>query len=336
MFNSVNNFFPDELAKKLYDYVKGLNWSYGWRSNFNMGYGHWNNDIARAGTFNGLDVESDIDGVVKEAWDFIKENYLPDHILIRCYSNAHTYGVEGYPHTDSRREHDTTIVVYMNKNWKREWGGETMLYVGDVIEHAELPSFNKALMFKGNQWHCARGVTRICPEQRLTLMFKAAKIGVDVNRDNLQIFLTRFCADSIKHKNGSLLNHLLTTYDILKEVGADTHVCLAGGTHSVFGTNAFRQICVPEGCRGEVEECIGTEALRLVDLFGTIDRPKTLTENLGKNKFELRLTSGGVIEVDEKTFHELVILECANLIEQSFLSKNKQLKEYWENFKNAH
>lgn len=336
MFSSVDNFFPNEMSERIYDYVKKLEWSYGWRSNFNMGYGHWNNDIARAGTFNGLDVESNIDGVIKEAWNYIKQNYLPDHILIRCYSNSHTYGVEGYPHTDSRREHDTTIVVYMNRNWRREWGGETMLYKNNRIEHAELPSFNRALIFKGNQYHCARGVTRICPEQRITLMFKAAKKDADVSRDNLQILLDRFMADNIKHKNGSLMNHLLTTYDILKQAGAEQHICLAGGTHSVFGTNAFRQICIPEGCRNEVEECIGSEAMKLVELFEKIDRPKTLVENMEKENIQLRLNDGGLIGVDTKTFKDLLILECANLEEQSYLSKHKKLKEFWENFKNGY
>lgn len=328
--NSRDSFFPADLADRLQRHIGSLKWSYGWRSNFSMGYAHWNCDIANAGTSNGLDVEGNIDGVVKEAWDFIKANYLPDHVLIRCYANTHTYGVEGYPHTDSRRDQDTTVVVYMNKTWKREWGGETLIYNGDRIEHAELPAFNRALMFNGNRLHCARGVTRICPEQRLTLMFKAAKVNADVDRDNLQRLLVKYNAQHIDHKNGSLMHHLLMTYDILKQAGAAQHVCLAGGAHSVFGTNAFHAVCIPEDRRDELEACIGSDAMKLVDLFRTIDRPGTLTENIGKDKVVLRLTAGGITVVDKSLFDDLVMLECANLDEQSALSKHKLLNQVWK------
>lgn len=329
MTTSIDNFFPADVAEDLFDYVRRMKWSYYWRSNNSMGYAHWNHDIAKAGTANGLNIEDRLNGVVAEAWNFIKSSYLPDHILLRCYANAHTYGVEGYPHTDSRRSQDTTVVVYLNKDWRREWGGETLIYNGSNIESATLPVFNRAVIFDANKWHCARGVTRICPEQRRTLMFKAAKRNADTNRDELQQLLQKHGAQRFNHKNGSLANHLLTTYDLLKAAGQPDAVCLAGGAHSVFGTNAFKKVCFDQAAREELIGTIGSDATELVELFGSIDRPRTLIENMGSDGAELRLTDGGTVRVNKLQLDALVMIECANLSEQNELGRHRKLQEHW-------
>ncbi len=329
MTNSINNFLPTSIADSLHDYVRNLPFKYGWKSNKTIGYAHWNHDIAKAGPSNGLDVQNKLSGVVLDAWNFIKEAYMPEHILIRCYANTHTYGVEGYPHTDSLRPHDTTVVVYMNKNWKREWGGETLIYHGDSIEHAELPAFNRGLIFRGDQLHCARGVTRVCPEQRLTLMFKCAKVDADLQRDALQLLLQKHGAAKHGHKNGSLQNHLLVTYDMLKAAGQPDDVCLAGGAHSVFGTNIFKSVCIDKSLRSEVVTCIGEDATKLVELFSTIERPSVLSEHIGKDGASLKLTAGGTVEVSKKQLDALVMIECANLAEQGALGGHSKLAKRW-------
>ena len=66
----------------------------GWRSNKDLGYSHWNHDLGGGGTHNGLDISKNIRGTIfEEAWSWVQENRLNDHILIRCYANAHTYGL---------------------------------------------------------------------------------------------------------------------------------------------------------------------------------------------------------------------------------------------------
>lgn len=327
---AVNNFFPADLAEQIYGIVSNLRWAYGWKSNRSIGYAHWNYDFAGGGVHNGLDVSNRINGPMLDAWNYIKTTYLPDHVLIRCYANAHTYGVEGYPHTDSKRDQDTTVVVYMNKDWKREWGGETLIYDGDTIETASVPAFNRALLFKGNQWHCARSVTRICPDQRRTLMFKCAKIGADTARDNLQIFLNSIGANDKAHKFGSLSNHLLGTYDLLKSAGQDTDTCLAGGAHSIFGTNAFKSPCLTIDQQGRLEEVIGPKALELVKLFSTINRPKVLEQSIGKVMHSIELTDGGVVVVSPENFKALCAIEAANLADQDELGNYPGLKAVWQ------
>ena len=234
---------------------------------------------------------------VKAAWNFIKAMHLKDHVLLRCYANAHTFGIEGYPHTDSKRDQDTTVVMYMNKNWKREWGGETVVYDGHHIVTAAIPAFNRAVVFKGDQYHCARSVSRTCPELRKTIMFKCAKIDADPKRDEMQLFLKKVGASEKKHTNGSLTKHLLETYDLLKAVGQPMSVCLAGATHSLMGTNIYADACLTSNDYDMLMDVIGRDAIELVKLFGKINRPTTIEAALASNTVVLNLTAGGAVNV---------------------------------------
>ena len=137
----------------------------------------------------------------------------------------------------------------MNKEWRCEWGGETLVYANtsnnmttnscEQILYAQLPGFNRAIIFNGNQWHCARSVSRVCPLLRVTLVFKAAPTGADSRRDELQCFLSSCGAlerDRTKHLNrfgSKALDicfgvHMLTVYDLLKEAGHSQDLCDAG------------------------------------------------------------------------------------------------------------
>lgn len=326
---SVRNFLSESLASRVSNVVDNLRWSYGWKSSNTTGYAHWNYDFTGGETYNGLDVSNRLNGPVLEAWNFIQSSYLQNHILVRCYANAHTYGVEGYPHTDSKRSYDTTVVLYMNKDWKREWGGETVIYNGNDITTASVPEFNKALIFKGNEWHCARGVTRICPVQRKTLMFKCSTINADPKRDELQKFLSSIGANDKAHKLGSLTNHLLGTYDLLRANNLPNDTCLAGGAHSVFGTNAFTNPCLTLQNRDKLVEVIGERATQLVELFSKISRPQCLEESLATKNTELLLSNGSTVTVTNEQLMSLCYLEAANLIDQQELAKFPGLKALW-------
>jgi len=321
MFNSksqvFNNFLPQGIADTLHQYVEDIQWSYGWKSNVGMGYPHWHYSITETELRNGLDISENLPGPVNAAWQFIRSNVLQDYRLIRCYANGHTHGVEGYPHTDSDREHDITIVVYMNKLWKREWGGETVIYDGDMITLAAQPSFNRALVFRADQFHCARAVGRLCPDLRKTVMFKCTKNNVDVKRDQLQAFLNKIGATNKTHKRGSLTNHLLGTYDLLKKVGQPEHVCLAGGAHSVYGTNIFTESCLDKQDTAELLDIIGPTALRLVQLFESVDRPTVLNDAIETKNTTLMLTGGGTVQVTAEELYSLSVIEAANLQDQN-------------------
>ena len=330
--NRIDNVLPQELVDKLHDQLSNQSWKYGWHSNNNIGYSHWNHSYVKAGAENGLDMSDELTGELKRAWDYISTLYCKDHILLRCYSNAHTYGVEGYPHKDSVRPQDKTILIYMNKVWLKEYSGETVVYDGDTIIASQLPKYNTGLMFNGNQTHAARPPSRICPELRITLMFKIAPRGVDLLRDQVQKFITNLGTKEIKHRNGKLFNHLLRTYDMLKNKGADSYVCAAGGLHSIMGTEHFKTQTLDPLFKNRIEELFGEPTLKYVDLFSKIKKTETLEDAL-KNKITTLVTrEHNTITVDQNTVDNLCLIEAANLRDQNSLNKYTNLKDFWNNY----
>lgn len=324
----INTCLPANLANNVADHVDGHHWRYGWPSNKGMGYPHWNKDFAGAGTTNSLDVTNRLQEPIASAWNHIRAQHLPEVKLLRCYANAHTYGIEGYPHTDSSRSQDRTLVLYLNKEWRREWGGETMIYDGQDIVHAEIPKFNHGIIFPGNQFHVAKGVTRICPALRMTLMFKFCPMNLDSVRDNIQTALQELGTTKTRHQNGNLMEHLLRVYDLLKLQNYDISICQAGAFHSIFGTNIFQHATIMMSERDRVVAYIGEEATELVELFGKIHRPHTLeTALLNKNTI-VRLASGEEKILTQKQLNSLCAIEAANLHDQHGLDAFPNIKTF--------
>jgi len=347
--NPIENILPVELISRIEATIRSSQWKYGWRSNEDMGYAHWNHDFGGVKNDNTSDISGKLTGAIKDAWTYLESNYFPGATLIRCYTNAHTFGVEGYPHTDSSRDRDVTLVIYMNREWKREWGGETIIYDGNNIAYAELPKFNKGLVFPGNKWHTARGLTRICPALRITLMYKVSlpegmtidqltltnikqtPIPVDPTRTKLLDFFNSIGADDIPHSSRVLTTHLINTYDLLRAAHRPETTCLAGACHSIFGTNIFKSQCLDKQSDMDmlVEE-IGQEAADLVVLFGEINRPSTLNNSMRNGVTTVSKINGDIVDVGRQNFDALCAIEAANLFDQSALSQFDKLSELWK------
>ena len=324
----IDQVFPEALLKDVTTMIDSVPWKYGWASNKSIEFTHWNYSFAKGGALNSIDISDQLTGTIKSAWDHIQQNITGPQSLLRCYTNSHTFGVEGYPHTDSRRSEDKTIVIYMNKHWQRDWGGETTIYNGDEIAHAELPKYNRGLIFAGSDWHSARAVTRICPAQRITLMFKYCEKGLDPQREKLQAFLTLIGADSVKHSGRTLWTHLLNVYDILKQHGYKTEICAAGGLHSIFGTNIFKTATLTPAQRVMVVNTIGEEATKLVELFSSIQRPQTLESALKTNTLDVKLNSGATKTLTQIELNILCAIEAANLADQKSLNKYPHIAKF--------
>lgn len=297
-----------ELANVILAAVESGKWSYGWHSNRDVGYPHWNYSVVKTHEKNVTPIS--IPSPYKHAWDMMK-HALPHHAYpIRCYANLHTFGTEGYPHTDSVRNTETTLVLYLNKEWKREWGGETTIFNGDDIEDAVMPKFGRWIQFPSNMVHCARSVSRICPVQRVTFVIKARH--PDGDSAKLESFLTEIGADDSKHKQGSLRDHLIRVYELLRTKTNNKNVAIAGGLHSVYGTRGYQAI----GLMGKnqiIKEFIAKE-------YGAP------VENLVTrfSKCDLRGRSGET---------ELDLMKAANLLDQGLLKESPVLKEFWEGYR---
>jgi hypothetical protein len=319
--------FPEALLESVSRHISTVPWRYGWPSDRNIQYTHWNYDFTTAPVYNGLDISDQLPPPISTAWAYIQTQFLGDQTLLRCYANSHTYGVEGYPHTDSRRDADNTLVVYMNPIWRRDWGGETMVYDGYNIVHAELPKYNRGLLFPGAQMHQARAVTRICPAQRITLMFKYCPRNTDPQRDQIQHFITALGAASIRHSDSSLAQHLINTYDILKANGYDQVTCSAGALHSIFGTNAFQHKTLELQDCAQVVNVIGEEATKLVELFHYIKRPHALESALANKTTVVEANVGNPITLSQTQLNRLCAIEAANLSDQRALKNYEHLRK---------
>lgn len=294
-------------------YIDLANWSYGWPSNKDMPYGHWNADFTRTSKNNPTDVSSMLPPELLVIWHKINTEFFNEQAkLIRCYANRHTFGTEGYIHTDTQRKEDQTCIVYMDEEWKADWGGETVFYNKEVTEivKAVIPKFGQVVVFAGDIPHCAKPISRICSKVRTTLMFKVTidPKAVYQSEELLTEFLTDLGAHKIPHKRGTLADHLIRTYHLLKEVGAGDILALAGGLHSVYGTNVFKYNLLNQG-NTIISTQFGSEVERLVKLFSEQDRPNTLeTPNGSLNDLDLFL---------------LRCIECANLHDQNELTAVK-------------
>ena len=158
--------------------IREKGFRYGWQSNGDIPFGHWNLALSGTGVdlHNRKDITTEIPSPIKKIWDKIQPGVFGKNmVLIRAYCNAHTYGTEGYVHKDSNISEDLTAVIYLNRTWKADWAGETVLFEKGEIIKAVMPKWKRILIFPSTIIHAARGVSRFCPEARTVLVFKARK-----------------------------------------------------------------------------------------------------------------------------------------------------------------
>lgn len=134
----------------------------------------------------------------------------------------------------------------------------------------------------------------------------------DVTRELLVSFLKRIKIDEVSHTGRSLFDHLVGTFDLLRQWKCEQSVCLAGGLHSVYGTNIFSHESLTEQARPLVQEIFGVPAERLAWLFSSIDRPKAIETGRGVN----RRQNGRLILIEPDDLQSLRLIEAANLLEQ--------------------
>jgi len=286
------------------------NWTFGWHSNRDIPYGHWNCDFTATAVTNSEDVTDRMPESLQLLWTEINEKiFIGKAIPVRCYANRSTFGTEGYIHTDTTRQEDHTVIIYLNEKWEAGWGGETVFYNDkqDAITASVLPAYKRLVVFPGTVPHKAAALSRICNQVRTSLMFKVSidPQPLSEEEETLKAFLLDIGADKIKHSVGTLYDHLMRVYHLLSSMKAPQYIALAGGLHSVYGTNAFKDN--PDIADGAILEEFGPEVDHLVRLFGTIDRPGCL-EDMDPS-------------ISDEDMFCLRCIECANLYDQSQLNQ---------------
>jgi SM-20-related protein len=112
--------------------------------------------------------------LVSRLWRRLKATHLAGHKLTRCYANGYPAGSEGSLHRDSNVPTHYTAIYYPHLEWKPNYAGETVFFddTEQEIIGSVYPKPNRLAVFPGVIPHVARGVSRVCPDMRITLMFK--------------------------------------------------------------------------------------------------------------------------------------------------------------------
>ena len=91
-------------------------------------------------------------------------------------------------------------------------------------------------------------------------------------------FLRGTVAPELPHPGGTLLAHLIRVHDWLEELGEPPHVCQAGLTHAVYGTDGFDVTLLELDERSVLTAMVGADAEKLVYRYGACDRSRTWRE----------------------------------------------------------
>lgn len=304
MIQLYDDFLTATDLQPIKELIKKQGYTFGWPSNDKDQFGHWNCMFAGNNPANRITVEDELPADIATLWSKIKQQYLADYTVIRAYSNSYTYGTEGYLHTDSSIDSDRTVLIYLNAEWKRDWAGETVFFNGQDIVQSYLPKFGRMVIFSSTTEHVARAVSRACTTDRQIFAFKARLAN--------ETFAPLTETTQVKHTGRSLSDHLTNTYNLLKTLNLPEYVCIAGGIHSIYGTNVFKTATFDiDKHRSKIQQYYGQQAEHLAYLFCSIDRPGCLESGIATN-----WRTNRPIELTTQEIEYLRLIEAANLIEQ--------------------
>ena len=140
-------------------------------------------------------------------------------------------------------------------------------------------------------------------------------------------FLHASSAFNTRHSGQvSLASHLLGTYGLLQLAGQAEAVCLAGGLHSIYGTNIFTRALLNSagsGQRQRVRSLFGQQAEQLAFLFHSLNRPKGLEDptvlalwNGHSPTSSAAAQQQSSVRLHDDELYALRLIEAANLVEQ--------------------
>lgn len=322
---------PQALSRELLALAMRIPWRFGWNTPSNPGHRYWHHEVGQGRKSNTSDISNNVRRHPERALtlylDWLLTRLVPDDArVLRFYLNAHTYGTDGWPHTDADRPGEVTVVTYLNDGWKPEWSGETVVFNdrGD-ISAAVLPRANRLLVFPSNRVHAPRPLSKAFEGLRVVLVAKFGPGSAPLSLPapgagdaRLLGFLRDAGAQQASHSGRSLLDHLWGTYRLLQQRGEEPAVCLAGLFHSVYGTSIYQSATIQD--RAAVRDLIGERAEQLAWLFCQLQRPQCWA--LAGDT--LPLAAGGTTTLTPAQRWDLLQIERANLDEQGLLTAERR------------
>jgi (p)ppGpp synthase/HD superfamily hydrolase len=130
-------------------------------------------------------------------------------------------------------------------------------------------------------------------------------------------FLQAHGADSQGHSDKTLLSHLQATAMILADWSRPQHVCDAGLFHSVYGTESFTSVTIPQTLRPKVQALISAPAERRAWLFGVLSQRQFVADlrRTEDHRIQHRQTKEWVA-ISKAEQSDLLEMIAANALEQ--------------------
>lgn len=313
----VDDAFHDKLLQDIK--TTYLSWvQSGWKSSRNANeYGHGQHYIGRSIKHICVDLMS-IPGFqqyhphVTEVFNVIQEVIGPRK-LFRVYAKSYHYGQDAYPHTDmtgsfrlggvegvKRSEYSElvedfeTVIIYLSKDWKNEYFGQTILYTEDgEVDAAMNVKYGRTFIFDSAQLHSSAPLSRITPINKDILVFNTMPLN---QSDDGFDYLKEHTKD-YPHSGKTFFEHLWNVFSTLGAMKAPKDVCLAGFWHAAYGTASYQKHDKSKFTRKIVRGFIGVEAEKLVHEFCSMS-PRT-------------------DPIIEGTNIQLKMIEYANLVDQN-------------------
>ena len=184
MIDVYDDVLEEHNAILIDDEVKKLAWKYDYPSEPSKPNKHWhvlcghNKEECDAASADWADTLFDM---LMYRFNF-KSKYNVENYE-RIYCNAHTHGIEPHLHID---DGDFTMIYYPRMDWKKEWGG------GTLVDDTLIPYVgNKLIVFTASLPHKAMPVSRECYQLRTCGVFKCnvvdqAKETVDFYKNAIE------------------------------------------------------------------------------------------------------------------------------------------------------
>lgn len=173
-----DNAVPEALYRDLMKAVGQVGWRFGWNTPSNPHTRYWHHEVGFGEKANAKDVTERVRQhplpVFAQYADWLRSTLVPaDTRILRCYLNAHTFGTDGWPHTDTDRGEELTAVLYLAGEWKPEWCGETVVFneQGEIAA-AVMPRTNRLLTFPSDRLHSPRPLSKAFEGLRVVLVVK--------------------------------------------------------------------------------------------------------------------------------------------------------------------
>ena len=165
MIDVYDDVLEEHNAILIDDEVKKLSWKYDYPSEPRKPNKHWhvlcghNKEECDAASY---DWAHSLFDMFVNKFDFKSKYDVVDYERIYC--NAHTHGIEPHLHID---DGDFTMIYYPRMDWKKEWGG------GTLVDDTLIPYVgNKLIVFTASLPHKAMPVSRECYQLRTCVVFK--------------------------------------------------------------------------------------------------------------------------------------------------------------------